>query len=107
MGKGNRARSLVLLVVLAAAIAGCFPGGHGWKCDSDSDCDKGLVCKQFGNLFKDNVCVSPGTSSIRSDAVHGWFGLVLFWGVAGVVSLSVLAIGGAVAVEAIRDRFRR
>jgi len=100
-------RTLALLVALAVAAAGCFPGGHGWKCDADSECDKGLVCKKFGSLFESRACVSPGTTQIRSSNVYGWVGLVLFWGAAGIAGVTALFIAYGVALDAIQSRKRR
>lgn len=98
---------LALLGALLVTAVGCLPGGHGWSCDSDGECDKGLVCKQFNSVFGSKYCVSPGTTSIRSSSTYGWIKLVLFWAIGGIVGGTILLGGGVALVDAVKDRVRR
>jgi hypothetical protein len=93
----------VLLVgFLALVSAGCFPGNHGWSCDSDAECRAGLRCKTFGNVFKGSYCVEYSAHQIRSSSTYGWPKLVFFWTVLGTFSLAAVYMAGVRVVEKIR-----
>lgn len=86
------------VVVLLGVLVGCGPGGHGWKCDHDGDCDRGLSCKTVeGKKGFSTVCMKEGETAAAS---YGWFD-VLFY------PLLALGLGAGLVYRLILWRIRR
>ena len=104
MGKGSRA---FVALLAGAIVSACVPGRRGWSCSSNADCDPGLECKEFGSLFSDHVCVTPGTTSIRSSETYGWFKLIVIDGFALFFAVIIAFAVGAILWDKISEAWNR